>query len=475
MNFLQFLKLGDETNPLGINQAKGLSLKQINYSDKLKIKKDHYYVSRGYLDTKKNSPQLSRDLERSALRIERAGGISIPRSRHYKIYENKVQVYKLFKRAGIKYPETFYLKNQKELDDIIPKIKYPIIIKHPFSCSSYGIDQILDISDPKKLKTDLKKKLLSKKSKFGLIIQRKLNFTREARLTFIGDNLFHGYFRIKKSENAVSGASNHGSMVSFEINLEKFRPYVQDFVQKTGMDCGGIDVVWENDDFTQIPYALEVSPIFDLNPKYTGKETYKWFKTSMRNEYLKGRHDYFRKFGRLTREHLENRKKLPILFCDIDATINNHVERIQKFRYRGKDGKWKIDKKAYSTKEVLLDLPLDGSVSANHNLYKKYRIYFVTSRNQYEKAYETTRNWLIKYNFFYDRLVIVGSLNEKVKFMQKYLTQYISGENLFIDDMTLGHENEEISINTKGIELLNQEKINFVRFSGDWSKTLSKI
>ena len=90
----------------------------------------------------KNSNLLSQTFENTILNLEKENFNChlLPTSLDYKIYENKKEVYRFFDYANIKYPKTFIVNNINSLDEIINQINYPIITKHPFSCSSFGMN-----------------------------------------------------------------------------------------------------------------------------------------------------------------------------------------------------------------------------------------------------------------------------------------------------------------------------------------------
>jgi hypothetical protein len=96
-------------------------------------------------------------------------------------------------------------------------------------------------------------------------VQQKLMFTREARLTFVGDEVVHGYYRIKKDKDSLSGSTRFGSICDFDIDLKEMSKHIKKFRKLTNINIGACDVAWENDDLTAEPHFFEVSPIFSMN------------------------------------------------------------------------------------------------------------------------------------------------------------------------------------------------------------------
>ena len=287
--------------------------------------------------------------------IEKKETILFPTSNYMCYYENKVNLFKHFKVSNVKIPETNYFNNVKDAISMKEKLIYPIIIKECYSCYSRGITQCLNVDDYEQIITDFFK------TNKECIIQRKINFTKEVRLTDIGNEIVHGYYRIKKSEEDVSGCTKFGSTCSFNINLNKYQSFIDLFIKKTGFDIGGIDIVWENNNENLEPYVLEVSPIFDVNPPPPPdfKDSYKLFKKSELHNQLKLK--LIDNITLKTINYVIDKYSKYVIYCDIDSTINNHENRIKKWYKEGK-----IHPNAFTYEEIMKDNVLLDAVESNH-------------------------------------------------------------------------------------------------------------
>lgn len=153
------------------------------------------------------------------------------------------------------------------------------------------------------------------------------------------------------------------------------------------------------------------------------------------------------------------------LFCDIDSTINNHWERIQRCTTNGK-----CDfTKAFSREELMKDKVLPYSKEALQKLSEKYEIHFLTAR-PFDNAYGITKDWLDSNGFNYTSLIVVKSPMDKLK--------YVTEDGcLFIDDLSKKHEtNSPYKIlYWNVIKELNKNNVNYKIFRGDWRQTIKGL
>jgi hypothetical protein len=160
----------------------------------------------------------------------------------------------------------------------------------------------------------------------------------------------------------------------------------------------------------------------------------------------------------------------PIIFCDIDFTISDSMKRL-----KSNTNNLVLTQNAFSSNEVMKDLPYKYSVEANHILMQKYRIYFLTARGNYENAYDTTKQWLDTYNFHYDKLIVVASGEEKINVIKQYNTSENRGDSILIDDFTFHHEKEVYDINTNLIDKFKKENIKTIKFEFEQDNYWDKI
>jgi len=404
--------------------------------------------------TKENNILLEKDI----VDIEKEGNIAFPTSFQMKHYENKVALLNLFLKCNVKIPKTWYFKSLDNAIENINEIEFPIIIKRPYSCYSRGIMQCLTKDNYIETITNFFK------TSDECIIQKKINFTKEARLTYIGDKIFHGYYRIKKNKEQLSGCTKFGSKTSFDIDLKKNENFIKSFVKKTGYDIGGIDVVWEDDNEDTEPYVLEVSPIFDMNPPppINWNESYKKFKEKPEHN-IKKKEEIFKICKHIV-DYVKEKYNRPTIYCDIDSTINNHYVRIKKWSENNK-----INSKAYTYEEIIKDEPLDNAIKSNHLLYDKFNIYFITARKKFPNAYNSTRDWLNKHGFRYDRIILTNNSEDKIKYLKED-----NNLKFFIDDCKKNYESNPV-LNQSFIDKLKENNIPFVIFDNNWNFITDKI
>ena len=369
-----------------------------------------------------NTEKCSQELYKLISDIENIGCICYPSAELMKYYENKVQLYKLFTDKGVKIPDSFLVSNINQYYEIREKLlKYlPVIIKACFSCSSNNIQQASNINE---LDNIIKNYFASNNS--VILIQKKIHFTREARLTYIGENIYHSYYRIKSSADKVSGATNYGSSISFTINTDRLKSFIKNFIDKTKFYIGGIDIVWENDDLNSDPYVLEVSPIYDINPPPIGEyETlpYSMFKKSGYYESEKQKIYQFAANNIL--DYIIDINSRPLLLVDIDCTLSDSEPRIKKW----------ANGEAYKNYEnMILDQPIENSVTILDKLAEIYKIVIITARRGFKDGLRSTKDWLYKHNYTFHQLILVNELREKTLFYQDKNT------DLLIDDFTTNH------------------------------------
>ena len=152
------------------------------------------------------------------------------------------------------------------------------------------------------------------------------------------------------------------------------------------------------------------------------------------------------------------------LFCDIDSTINNHWERIQKHTVNGKCN-WN---KAFSREEIMKDLPLRGSREALQKLSEKYEIHFLTAR-PFDDAYSITKDWLDREGFEYKSLIVVNKSMDKLPYVKE-------PGCLFIDDLSRKHEtNPPYKIlYWDVIRELNKNNVEYEIFKNNWDEILKR-
>lgn len=372
-----------------------------------------------------NSSKVSQQCSKHIADLEKNNITCYPSATLMTIYENKPTLLQLFTDKGIKIPESlFVLQTDDDIHlKVLHNMAYPLLIKACYSCSSNFIAQV-DTADELDQKCRL---FFQSNPNQPLLLQRKIKFTKEARLTYVGTHVYHGYYRIKENANIVSGATNFGSVVSFDIDLPSFKPFITNFIAKTNIYMGGIDIAWENDNFDTEPFVFEVSPIFDLNPPPTDVYKalpYQEFKKS--KEYTLAHIEIYKRSADCLLQFIKDIHQRRKLYCDIDCTLSDSAPRIRK--YFANDGY-----KEYIN--VIEDLPIENAVATINKLYDKYEVILITARKSYDDYMNVTRNWLNKWNIKYHKIIYTSTAAEKLQHVP--LLQHPTA--VFIDDFTINH------------------------------------
>jgi glutathione synthase/RimK-type ligase-like ATP-grasp enzyme len=450
-----FSKLANKyLNTINVRNTIVNDVNQINKGDIVVFRFGSDYMNGKYANTSECSKVVSEHISS----IEEKGCICYPSSNLMKYYENKEMLMKLFVDKNVKIPESFFISSIQDYlkmkNEIIQHM--PIIMKVCYSCSSNNIDQAYSIDE-----LDTKITNHFKNNGGSLLLQRKIMFTKEARLTYVGNNIYHGYYRLKPDTNKVSGATPYGSVISFDIDLNRLKPFINDFVEKTGFYIGGIDICWENDDINSSPYVLEVSPIYDINPppihEYKNRP-YKEFKKT--KEYITEKENvYYNSCKQIFNYFIEINTR-PVIYCDIDCTISDSEPRIKK---------WANNCNYQLYEHIINDNPIDGAIDALDKLSKKYKIILITGRKSFRDYKKSTVDWLYKWNFKYHSIIYTYNIIEKMNFVDK--------NSPLIDDFTTNHHDvtmDDISSYNKYIEN-GYNIIKFTKDTNNWNSILQKL
>lgn len=206
----------------------------------------------------KGSNNYSRDLHKMSLDAE-VNNILYPSSFEIEYWENKVFMYKRFAETGVKHPKTIICKIK---DGIPNNMKFPLLLKGEHSSSS---EDIYKIDSYDHLKQILNSSDYCKKFDH-YIFQELIEMRKDLRVTMVEDKVVLAYWRINPDEEWKPTASNYGSVIKFDDYPEQWDSHFKNSLKTLGIRMGAFDFVWENDDLSQEPIALEVSPRFSPNP-----------------------------------------------------------------------------------------------------------------------------------------------------------------------------------------------------------------
>ena len=187
--------------------------------------------------------------------LEKQNNIVFPSSKEYQYWENKQYMHEMFNFLKIPHPKTQIINSKSNLD--VSSLKYPFLIKEVHSCQSNGVFKIENLNQLNELKI--------KDSVF--LVQELLNMRRDIRVTIVGNEIVHFYWRINNQTDWMPTSTGKGSSVDFENFPEKWRNFIINEFLKMNLVTGALDIAWENDDLNTKPLILEISPTYQLNPK----------------------------------------------------------------------------------------------------------------------------------------------------------------------------------------------------------------
>jgi glutathione synthase/RimK-type ligase-like ATP-grasp enzyme len=215
-------------------------------------------------------------------------------------WENKAFMHREFDRLGIPSPETTIIRISQlaELD----KPDFPFLLKRIHSCESKGLYKIESEKDLQSTIRSLK----SENQEEEILVQKILNMRRDIRVIMVGGKVVHYYWRINLSDTWRPTATSKGNKVDFENFPEAKRITIENYFKQLNLTAGAFDIAWQNDDLSNTPIVLEVSPVFSPNPtthKQTHLENYGKFKKQLS---LKGYdYNYVNEIFRIKKNHLD--------------------------------------------------------------------------------------------------------------------------------------------------------------------------
>jgi glutathione synthase/RimK-type ligase-like ATP-grasp enzyme len=398
----------------------------------------------------RNSPDCHLELSKYIHAIENKGCIAFPSSYMLQFYENKKRLYELFIKNGIKFPKTFFV-TRNTWRDHIQEFTFPILIKHPFSCSSQGMKQFESLQE---LEESLEQEF---QTTYEIILQNKIQSQREARISYFGESLFHGYYRIRRSINDMSAATSFGSYCDYSIDLEKHKSLIDRLNYDCGISMGGVDILWDNDDESTEPYVLEVSPIFEINPPPPSNWTLPYKDWKEHPHFALERQHTLRNAAREYIQFALNEYYKPRLYIDIDHTICNSQPRILAY-----------PTEYHLSKHVIHDQPFETALSCLSKFKKTHTLLFLSARNSYENPFITTRDWLFKHNVVYRGLLLCDNLLAKCNILSNVDNNIIFH---WLDDCTVSDASGGRCLDSQVVDYAAQNELPLVLISSKdtWS------
>ena len=200
----------------------------------------------------------------AALReLEAQGNTLYPSADEAEYWENKMFMHRRFDELGIKAPPTVLVERDTDVGRALADagFEFPLLVKEPHSCQSHGLHPVDSLADLERVRVEL-----AEGGNYEFIVQRILDMRRDLRVTMIGGEIVHHYFRINFSEEWKPTTTRAGSQADFDTFPEQWRGTFEEAMAKLGMRNGAFDICWDHDDLDSEPYFLEVSPAYTPNP-----------------------------------------------------------------------------------------------------------------------------------------------------------------------------------------------------------------
>jgi len=201
--------------------------------------------------------------------LEAQGNTLYPSADEAELWENKAFMHRRFDELGINSPPTVILERDTDLDDALKDlatrsgraVEWPVLVKEPHSNNSQGLHKVGDRSELEELRRSL-----GDRGGHVLLLQRILDMRRDLRVTIIGGEVVHHYWRINLSDEWMPTTTRKGSQADFVTFPEEWRSKIVGTMDRLGLRNGAFDVCWDGDDVASEPYFLEVSPAYTPNP-----------------------------------------------------------------------------------------------------------------------------------------------------------------------------------------------------------------
>lgn len=209
------------------------------------------------------SLNYSASLMTTLRQLEAQGNTLYPSADEAELWENKVFMHRRFDELGINSPPTIVVERDTDVDAAVAAagFEYPLLVKEPHSNNSQGLHRV---ASPAELAAVRQR--LAGAGAYELLVQRILDMRRDLRVTMIGGEIVHHYWRINLSDEWMPTTTRKGSQVDFVTFPEQWRSTIVGAMDALGLRNGAFDVCWDHDDLDTEPYFLEVSPAYTPNP-----------------------------------------------------------------------------------------------------------------------------------------------------------------------------------------------------------------
>lgn len=223
-----------------------------------------YTVSQRF--NKKNEEDYTKPLIKEINRLESQGNRLYPSSAEAMFWENKIYMHEQFNALEIPQPRTAFITEGQDAEAALRDHHYPLLIKEAHSRHSQGIYKVSNLQEAIAIITKRRKEKVS-----DFLVQDLVDMRRDLRVILTREEIVLHYWRINLAENWKPTSTSHGSMVDFESFPEKWRQLIIDSFKKLKLTSGAFDICFQHDDTNTQPFILEVSSVYQPNPRPTGK------------------------------------------------------------------------------------------------------------------------------------------------------------------------------------------------------------
>jgi hypothetical protein len=155
-----------------------------------------------------------------------------------------------------------------------------------------------------------------------------------------------------------------------------------------------------------------------------------------------------------------------VTFCDIDSTVNDHYNRIERNTVNGV-----TSKKAWTREEMEKDQVLENAVYVNHLLTNNgAALFFLTARLGVKDHVDITESWLDKHGFRYNGILYCRRMIDKINIVK------IAPPHLLIDDFMTCQERGKENMRFR-IDIVEELKkyCEVAVFKGEWIQLCYQI
>jgi glutathione synthase/RimK-type ligase-like ATP-grasp enzyme len=232
--------------------------------------------------------------------LETQGNTLFCSSDETRYWENKAYMHRKLDEMKIPVPSTTIVDrdNWRALDFSVE----PVLLKEEHSAGSAGIHYFSSASEAQQFVGRYRFRPTER-----LIMQEVVpGATRDLRLTMVGDVMIESasYWRVKSSESLSNSrwtttATTYDSNVVHDKIPEAVPVIAADYMRRLGIRTAGIDLMWPDDDLSNVPLVLELSPHYQPNPPKPERYehwTYKQYKALpfVVDGYCSGQYSVFR-------------------------------------------------------------------------------------------------------------------------------------------------------------------------------------